>query len=283
MPGVNDNLIFPVLDLIEREVNKKLMSKSTLDEATVGDPFEGIPHVVLFREDDIDPDMLTKVELIYPSNYEKHIFLMRGLNEEEIEFNRERDKHNSVPFLDYEDASGDLSDEVLDEELLETLPDPIDLHDVSDVDNEPPESEPIQDTPGTEPVPDEEPIDMYEELITPDDIYTETEYDEDEDLTTPDDEMVEEGIVGAFSTDEEDDHGHGFVNDMRIPTLPEEVDESHPEWRYYTKERLVGVRIDTYDQDKDLIEALIIRLLYNYKNDLTGTYVERIDITSEVD
>jgi hypothetical protein len=70
-----------------------------------------------------------------------------------------------------------------------------------------------------------------------------------------------------------DDHDHADLSAV----LPEEVkDASHPDYDFFTKWRLNRVRIETLNQEGNLIDSFNIRLLYDYRSFLTGTLIERI-------
>lgn len=70
MTTVNDNIIFPILDLIKQEVYK----------AQYINPFEGVPSVVLRREhpEDSSKVIVTGATLTYHSGYVVHINLFFG-------------------------------------------------------------------------------------------------------------------------------------------------------------------------------------------------------------
>lgn len=59
---VNENIVFPVLDLIHREL-RKYSSTSNSNSS----PLEGEPSVTLYREHMQDPDRVTGADLFYES------------------------------------------------------------------------------------------------------------------------------------------------------------------------------------------------------------------------
>lgn len=67
---VNDNIVFPVLDLIKRELNSQ------------GYNFDGIPSVNLYRDHPLDNTRVTSIDLIYESGVRETIIL--GLGSEDI-------------------------------------------------------------------------------------------------------------------------------------------------------------------------------------------------------
>lgn len=66
---VNDNIVFPVLDLIRREMKDS------------GYEF-GIPSVVLYRDHPLDDEIVTAAELTYESGLVEEIILVRGSDNE---------------------------------------------------------------------------------------------------------------------------------------------------------------------------------------------------------
>lgn len=74
---VNENIVFPVLDLIRAELRKLHLS-----EKVIQDPFEGIPSVTIFREHPLDPEVVTGAELLYDSLYVMDIYLKFGSEDE---------------------------------------------------------------------------------------------------------------------------------------------------------------------------------------------------------
>lgn len=67
---VNDNIVFPVLDLIRREIRDR------------GYDLGGIPAVVLYREHPLDDEIVTSATLTYESNIVEEIVLTRGSDDE---------------------------------------------------------------------------------------------------------------------------------------------------------------------------------------------------------
>ncbi|MFF2480272.1 hypothetical protein [Paenibacillus sp. NPDC058071] len=77
MAGIaNDYLIYPILDLIRAELNKRTGS-------TVIDPFEGTPEVTLFRDYAGDPERVTGAKSSYESGYAIEISLTFGSDDTE--------------------------------------------------------------------------------------------------------------------------------------------------------------------------------------------------------
>jgi len=68
---VNDNIVFPVLDLIRKEMKNQ------------GFEFIGIPSVILYRDHPMDDEVVTAAELTYESGLVEEIILMRGSDDEE--------------------------------------------------------------------------------------------------------------------------------------------------------------------------------------------------------
>lgn len=66
---VNDNIVFPILDLIRRE-----MKDLEVDD--------GIPSVKLYREHPLDNEVVTAAELTYESGLVVEIILIRGSDDE---------------------------------------------------------------------------------------------------------------------------------------------------------------------------------------------------------
>lgn len=75
---IQDNMMFPILELIRGEIRKSLQSQATTSEA---DPFEGVPSASLYREHPLDPDILTRVHLEYPSGYVVDVYLYHGFED----------------------------------------------------------------------------------------------------------------------------------------------------------------------------------------------------------
>jgi hypothetical protein len=66
---VNDNIVFPVLDLIRKE-----MKEFGLDH--------GIPSVKLYRDHPMDDEIVTAAELTYESGLVEEVILIRGSDDE---------------------------------------------------------------------------------------------------------------------------------------------------------------------------------------------------------
>ncbi|NGQ95320.1 hypothetical protein G3578_09150 [Brevibacillus sp. SYP-B805] len=75
---INDNLIFPILDLIRQEIRKASIAGDAVREGGDGggtsslfDPFSGIPSVILERNQPNDTYrvMLSKATMVYESNW----------------------------------------------------------------------------------------------------------------------------------------------------------------------------------------------------------------------
>ncbi len=66
---VNDNIVFPVLDLIHKEMKEQ------------GVDF-GIPSVILYRDHPLDDEIVTAAELTYESGLVEEILLTRGSDDE---------------------------------------------------------------------------------------------------------------------------------------------------------------------------------------------------------
>lgn len=90
---VNDNLIYPILDLIQREIRVALANQQLNNGGSYSDPdytpveistdpFAGIPSVVLERNhpNDSSKTILTKVTMTYSSFYRIEIGLEYGVN-----------------------------------------------------------------------------------------------------------------------------------------------------------------------------------------------------------
>ncbi|WP_427052005.1 hypothetical protein [Paenibacillus sp. TC-CSREp1] len=75
---VNENIVFPVLDLIHRELRKF----SSTNSSSVS-PLEGEPSVTLYREHIQDPDRVTGADLIYESQWKVSIWLQFGSEDED--------------------------------------------------------------------------------------------------------------------------------------------------------------------------------------------------------
>lgn len=75
---VNDNIVFPVLDLIKDAIRDHLI-KYHMEE---GDPFQGTPSVELFREHPLDDEKVTGATLTYESEYALDIVLEYGSDDE---------------------------------------------------------------------------------------------------------------------------------------------------------------------------------------------------------
>lgn len=67
---VNDNIVFPVLDLIRKEMKSQ------------GYRFDGIPSVILHRDHPLDRYIVTAANLMYESGLEEEIILSRGSDDE---------------------------------------------------------------------------------------------------------------------------------------------------------------------------------------------------------
>ncbi|MCF7753448.1 hypothetical protein KQ941_03255 [Paenibacillus xylanexedens] len=75
---VNENIVFPVLDLIHRELRKY----SSISNSNVS-PLEGEPSVTLYREHMQDPDRVTGADLLYESAWKVSIWMKFGSEDEE--------------------------------------------------------------------------------------------------------------------------------------------------------------------------------------------------------
>lgn len=84
MPGIiQDNLLFPILDLIRSEIQKN--NNAQADVMVAGDPFGGTPSVTMYREHPLDPEVVTGATLKYnDSGYSQEIFLYFGLDSVDI-------------------------------------------------------------------------------------------------------------------------------------------------------------------------------------------------------
>lgn len=67
---VNDNVVFPVLDLIRKELK------------TSGASFDGIPSVTLYRDHPLDEYVVTGATMIYESGMIEEVGLTRGSDDE---------------------------------------------------------------------------------------------------------------------------------------------------------------------------------------------------------
>lgn len=74
---VNDNIVFPVLDLIHREIRKHYNAQNI--EA---DPFEGEPSVALFREHPMDAERVTGVDMYYESAWKVSVWMKFGAEDD---------------------------------------------------------------------------------------------------------------------------------------------------------------------------------------------------------
>lgn len=73
MPGIIDNnLVYPILDLIHREMRKFQNSEEDL----------GVPTVTLYRDDPHDPDRVTGASLYYESGHTMEISLSFGTDDD---------------------------------------------------------------------------------------------------------------------------------------------------------------------------------------------------------
>lgn len=70
---VNENIVFPVLDLIHREINK-YMSINNME----GNPFDGEPSVTLYREHPMDAERVTGADMLYESMWKISIWMKFG-------------------------------------------------------------------------------------------------------------------------------------------------------------------------------------------------------------
>lgn len=75
---VNENIVFPVLDLIHRELRKF----SSTNNSSLS-PLEGEPSVTLYREHTQDPDRVTGADLFYESEWKVSIWMKFGSEDEE--------------------------------------------------------------------------------------------------------------------------------------------------------------------------------------------------------
>lgn len=71
---VNDNIVFPVLDLIRAEMRKM--------DTNYVDPFLGYPSVELYREHQLDPERVTGAQMVYESGYIVDVFMKFGSDDE---------------------------------------------------------------------------------------------------------------------------------------------------------------------------------------------------------
>ena len=83
---VNDNIVFPVLDLIRREIRDK------------GVDFNGIPSVRLYREHPLDDEIVTTATLTYESGLIEEITLTRGSDDESTYPEGLKPKHPDYEF-----------------------------------------------------------------------------------------------------------------------------------------------------------------------------------------
>lgn len=67
---VNDNIVFPVLDLIRQE----LRDQGKIDH--------GVPSIVLYRDHPLDDEIVTSAKLTYESGLVEEIILSRGSDDE---------------------------------------------------------------------------------------------------------------------------------------------------------------------------------------------------------
>lgn len=68
---VNDNVVFPVIDLIRRELKKRENI----------DPFNGVPSVNLFRDHPLDDEKVTSAEMSYESGYTVNVYMEFGIKD----------------------------------------------------------------------------------------------------------------------------------------------------------------------------------------------------------
>ena len=67
---VNDNIVFPVLDLIKQEMKNKIGTD------------HGMSSVILYREHPLDDEVVTSAELTYEDGLVEEIILNRGSDDE---------------------------------------------------------------------------------------------------------------------------------------------------------------------------------------------------------
>lgn len=74
---INDQLIFPILDLIQREINKS-MAGIEVTSGQGGGPLSGIPSVVLERKHPADTSntILTRAVAYYPNGFTMDVGLI---------------------------------------------------------------------------------------------------------------------------------------------------------------------------------------------------------------
>jgi hypothetical protein len=76
---VQDNLMFPILELIKDELRK--YSQTTTAVASGGDPFGGTPEVTLYRTHPLDFDKVTGANMQYDTGYSQEIYLSFGIED----------------------------------------------------------------------------------------------------------------------------------------------------------------------------------------------------------
>lgn len=86
---VNDNIVFPVLDLIRKEVSEQM----GVDH--------GIPSVILYRDHPLDDEVVTAAELTYESGLVEEIILMRGSDDESTYPEGIKPNHPDYEFCKY--------------------------------------------------------------------------------------------------------------------------------------------------------------------------------------
>jgi len=69
--NVNDNIVFPVLDLIRQQVKER----ANVD-------LKGMPSIKLYRDHPLDDEVVTAVELTYENGLVEEIILVRGSDDD---------------------------------------------------------------------------------------------------------------------------------------------------------------------------------------------------------
>lgn len=70
---VNESEVYPIIDLIQREIRKWLKKQGKDD-----DPFDDIPSVRIYRESPLSSAIITRVELRYSGPYKIKLYLYYG-------------------------------------------------------------------------------------------------------------------------------------------------------------------------------------------------------------
>lgn len=199
----NTSLVYGVLDLIKREIDKNNRQTNGTDGALEVEPLGGTPSAVLERLHPDDEEVLTGAKMYYDSGYVMDIQLGLGMTDEEIEAALNKNKYPSEAI-------------------------------------EPEEGEP-------------DVLPAFNALS------------EEEQAGETD------GVTGSGSDFEEDDGETGEPTE----TLPEGVDEKHPDFEYYTKWRLSNVMVDVFDGGGVLVDNYNIKLVYDYRGLLVASTVLR--------